>query len=439
MRCANTGKRTTQNLQRKPQDVLKTFSVQHRGQEDKSGSKKRSVLATNSVKRLIVKPVGVTEQNDLEPVPKKWRLGTENNHKVIHVDQRSSQVKDKCISNSNECHSSKTVTEKPNASDVAPIVSKTNRSHFQSLAPLETTERQNNYKVHKNSLTDKAQSYIPVQRPTHNSQPSGLSKTYDIRPRTPVPKFEIPSPKSDAATPQVSVSSACNRIAQNPSVPVPAVAHSNVNHRSQQPSLKRKRVGECNDVGALDLSASPRRQQQSAILTIAQTLQRRHQQQCPSPALPPLSPLSSLSSFPVMSIPVRSPPPQLRIPVPQHYRSGHPQQQRPSSLSSSSPSPPADMLPGCSRSGLQQQQSLDIYPSHMLPSTAAMFRQQLEMQRLWNSGKHSPNPCVEWFNDAKSIKSFENFMKTLQQQQGNRNSSFFPYNNTTSATNNQRK
>jgi hypothetical protein len=69
-----------------------------------------------------------------------------------------------------------------------------------------------------------------------------------------------------------------------------------------------------------------------------------------------------------------------------------------------------------------------------------MFRQQLEMQRLWNSGKHSPNPRMEWFNDAKSMKSFDNFMKTLHQQQGNRNSSFFPYNNNaTAAPNSHRK
>lgn len=440
-RCANTVKRTAQITQRKPQDIMKTFSVQHRGQEDKSSTKKRCVLATNPAKRLLVKPVDASEHNDLEPVAKKWRLGTENNHKVIHADQKSSQIKDKCISNSNECHTSKTVTEKPNVSEVAPVVSKTNRSHFQSLAPVEKTERQNNYKVHRNSLADKAQSYLPAQRPAQNSQPSGLAKNYDIQSRTPVPKSEMSSPKRDVTTPQVSVSSACNRIAQNPSVPVPAAAHSNANHRSQHPSLKRKLDGESGNVGALDLSASPRRQQQNAIVSIAQTLARRHQQQCPtpSPAPPPLSPLSPLSPFPVMSLPVRSPPPQLRIPVP-HYRSGHPQQQRPSSLSSSSPSPPADLLPGCSRPGLQQQpQPLDIYPSHMLPPTAVMYRQQLEMQRLWNSGKHNPTPCVEWFNDAKSIKSFENFMKNLQQQQGNRNASFFPYSNATSATNNHRK
>jgi len=438
-RCANSVKRMAQIAQRKPQDIMKTFSVQHRGQEDKSSTKKRCVLATNPAKRLLVKPVDATEHNDLEPAAKKWRLGTENNHKVIHVDQKSSQIKDKCISNSNECHISKTVTEKPSVSEVAPIVSKTNRSHFQSLAPVEKPERQNNYKVHRNSLADKAQSYLPAQRPTHNSQPSGLAKNCDIQSRTPVPKSEMSSPKRDGKTPQVSVSSACNRIAQNPSVPVPTAAHSNANSRSQHPSLKRKLEGETGDVGALDLSASPRRQQQSAIVSIAQTLARRHQQHCPSPAPPPLSPLSSLSPFPVMSLPVRSPPPQLRIPVPQHYRSGHPQQQRPSSLSSSSPSPPADLLPGCSRPGLQQQQPLDIYSSHMLPPTAVMYRQQLEMQRLWNSGKHNPNPCVEWFNDSKSIKSFENFMKNLQQQQGNRNASFFPYSNATSATNNHRK
>ena len=440
MRCVNTMKRAAQITQRKSQDIMKTFNVQHRGQEDKSSTKKRCVLATNPAKRLLVKPVDAAEHNDLEPVNKKWRLGTENNHKVIHVDQKSSHIKDKCISNSNECHTSKTVTEKPNVSEVAPIVSKTNRSHFQSLAPVEKTDRQNNHKVHRNSLADKAQSHLPAQRPTHNSQPSGLSKNYDIQSRTPVPKSEMSSTKREVTTPQVSVSSACNRTAQNPTVPVPAAAHSNANHMSQHPSLKRKLDGESGDVGALDLSASPRRQHQSAIVSIAQTLARRHQQQCPSPspAPPPLSPLSSLSPFPLMSLPVRSPPPQLRIPVPQHYRSGHPQQQRPSSLSSSSPSPPADMLPGCSRPGLQQQ-PLDIYPSHMLPPTAAMYRQQLEMQRLWNSGKHNPNPCVEWFNDAKSIKSFENFMKNLQQQQGNRNASFFPYNNVTSATNNHRK
>ena len=437
MRCANTIKRTTQILQRKPQDILKTFNVQQRFKEDKPSSKKRCVLATNPVKRLLVKSVDATKKNDVEPATKKWRLGTENNHKLIHVDQKSSQFKDKCISNSSECHTSKIVTEKSSASDVAPIASKTNKSHFQSHAPMETIERQNNCNVQKDSLADKTQSCIPAQRSGHSSQPSGLSKNCDSQPRTPVSKPEILSPKSEATTPQVPMSSACNRIAQNPSGLVPAVAHSNANHRSQHPSLKRKLDGECNDVVALDLSASPRRQQQSAILSIAQTLARRHQHQCP-PAPPPLSPLSPLSSFPVMSMPVRSPPPQLRITVPQHYRSGHPHQQRPSSLSSSSPSPPADTLPGCSRSGLQQQ-PLDIYPSHMLPPSAVMLRQQLEMQRLWNSGKHSPNPCVEWFNDAKSIKSFENFMKTLQQQQGNRNSSFYPYNNTASATNTHRK
>jgi hypothetical protein len=448
VRCANSAKRTAQISQRKPQDILKTFGGQHRGQEDKSSSKKRCVVATNPAKRLLVKSVDAAEHNELEPVAKTWRLGTENNPKVIHADQKLSQFKDKCVSNSNECHSSKTVTEKPNASEVAQIVSKTNRSNFQSLAPVEKSERQNNYQAHKNSLADKAQSYLPAQRPTHNSQPSGLAKNLEIQCRAPLPKTEMSSPTCDATSPQVSASSACSRVAQSPSVPVPAVpavpaaAHSNANQRSQLPTLKRKLDAEGSDVGALDLSASPRRQQQSAIASIAQTLARRHQQQCPSPAPPPLSPLSSLSPFPVMSLPVRSPPPQLRIPVPQHYRSGHPQQQRPSSLSSSSPSPPADMLPGCSRPGLQQQ-SLDIYPSHMLPPSAVMFRQQLEMQRLWNSGKHSPNPCVEWFNDAKSIKSFENLMKNLQQQQGNRNASFFPYNNnnnnTTSATNNHRK
>lgn len=442
MRCANSGKRTAQITQRKPQDILKTFSGQHRGQEDKSSTKKRCVLATNPAKRLLVKSVDAAEHNELEPAAKKWRLGTENNNKVIHADQKLSQFKDKCISNSNECHTSKTVTEKPNGSEVAQIVSKTNRSHFQSLAPVEKTERQNNCKAHKNSVADKMQSHLPAQRPAHNSQPSGLAKHFDTQCRTPAPKTEASSPTCDATSPQVSASSACSRIAQSPSVPVPTVpaaAHSNANQRSQLPTLKRKLDGEGSDVGALDLSASPRRQQQSAIASIAQTLARRHHQQCPSPAPPPLSPLSSLSPFPVMSLPVRSPPPQLRIPVPQHYRSGHPQQQRPSSLSSSSPSPPADMLPGCSRPGLQQQ-PLDIYPSHMLPPSAVMFRQQLEMQRLWNSGKHSPNPCVEWFNDAKSIKSFENFMKNLQQQQqGNRNASFFPFNNTTSATNSHRK
>jgi hypothetical protein len=68
-----------------------------------------------------------------------------------------------------------------------------------------------------------------------------------------------------------------------------------------------------------------------------------------------------------------------------------------------------------------------------------MFRQQLEMQRFWNSNKNSPNPRMDWFNDAKSVKSFENFMKTLQQQQGNRNSSFYPYSNKTATPNNHRK
>jgi hypothetical protein len=429
MRCSNTIKRSTQVLQRKPQDVLKTCSAQLRVQDDKSTSIKRCAVVANPMKRSLVNSAGVTEQDDVEPVAKKWRLVVENNHKIIHADQKSSELKVKCTPNSNECQPTQNATEKSDASKVSPFISKTSNSRFQSPALTETTDRQKNHGVHKNSATEKAQSCTPVQRPAYNTQPNTISKQYDGQSRT-------PAPNPDVTPPQVPGSSSCGRNVQSPSVPVPAVAHCNVNPRLHPPSLKGKPDGECNDVGALDLSASPRRQQHSTILSIAQTLARRHQQQCPSPAPPPLSPLSSLSPFPVMSVPVRSPPPQLRIPVPPHHRSGHSQQQRPSSLSSSSPSPPADMLPGSSRTGQQhqhqhqqQQSPLDMCPSHLLPPTALMFRQQLEMQRLWSSGKHSPNPRMEWFNDAKSIKSFENFMKSLQQQQGGRNASFYPYNN----------
>jgi hypothetical protein len=430
MRCSNNIKRTTHILPRKPQDMMKTCGVPVRAQEDKSISKKRCVLAANPVKRPLVNPVDATEQKDVEPAAKKWRLGVENNHNAMHVAQNSSELKVKNTPSSAERQTHKKVTQKSDASEVSPIGSKSINSHFQLPAHIEKTELQKNHGAHKNNLTDTVRSSVTVQRPTHNNQTNVFSKQYDIQCRDRTPKFETTSPKTDVISSQVSGSSACVRNMQSPSASVPAAAHCNASSRLQPPSLPD---GECSNAGALDLSASPRRQQQGNILSIAQTLARRHQQHCPSPAPPPLSPLSSLSPFPVMSLPVRSPPPQLRIPVPQHHRSGHSQQQRPSSLSSSSPSPPADILPGCSRSGLQQQQPLDMYPPHLLPSSAVMFRQQLEMQRLWNSGKHSPNPRMEWFNDAKSMKSFENFMKTLQQQQGNRNSSFYPYNNNTTA------
>jgi hypothetical protein len=426
MRCPNTIKRTTQVFQRKSQDALKACA-QLRSQDDKSSSKKRCVLTTNPVKRHLVNFVDTTGRDDLEPAAKKWRPGVENNHKIMHGDQKTSELKAKCISNSNECQIPKNVTGKSDISEVTPIVPKTINSNFPLPAQLEITECQQNHGAQKNSLTDKVQSPIPLQRPAHRCHPNILSKQHEDQSRTQGPKFESLATKSDVTPPQIQGTSSYTRnVQQIPPVPVPAAAHSNVNTRLQPPSLKRKADGECNDVGALDLSASPRRQQQNAVMSIAQTLARRHQQHCPSPAPPPLSPLSSLSPFPVMSVPVRSPPPQLRIPVP-HHRPGHSQQQRPSSLSSSSPSPPADTLPGCSRTGLQQQQPLDIYSSHLLTPSAVMFRQQLEMQRFWTSGKNSPNPRMEWFNDAKS---FENFVKTLQQQQDNRNSSFFPYNTT---------
>jgi hypothetical protein len=422
VRCSNNMKRPIHILPRKPQDMLKTYVAPFRTQEDKSNVKKRCVLAANPVKRPLVNPVDATQQKDLEPATKKWRHGTENNLNVIHV-QKSSELKVKNAPSSGECQTTKKVTDKSDAPEVSPIVSKNNNSHFQLPALVERTERQKDQGGHKYSLTDSVQPSATAQRPAHSNQ----SNVFQHRDRT--PKFETAAPQSDVISAQVSGSAACVRNMQSPSVPVPAAAHCNANSRLQPPPMKGKSDGECNDVGALDLSASPRRQQQGAILSIAQTLARRHQQHCPSPAPPPLSPLSSLSPFPVMSLPVRSPPPQLRIPVPQHHRSGHSQQQqRPSSLSSSSPSPPADILPGCSRSGLQQQ-PLDVYSPQLLPSSAVMFRQQLEMQRLWNAGKHSPNPRMEWFNDAKSMKSFDNLMKTLQQQQGSRNKSFYPYNN----------
>ncbi|XP_023701798.1 uncharacterized protein LOC111861443 isoform X2 [Cryptotermes secundus] len=438
MRCSNNFKRTTHILPRKPQDMLKACGVPARAQEDKSISKKRCVLAANPVKRPLGNPADATEQKDMEPVAKKWRLGVENNHNAIHVAQKSNELKVKNIPSSGECQAPKKVTQKSDASEVSPIVSKGSNAHFQLPAHIEKTELQKNHSLHKNSLADNVRSSVTLQRPAHNNQTNVFSKQYDIQCRDPTSKFETTSPKSDVILSQVPGSSACVRNVQSTPVSVPAAAHCNASSRLQPPALPD---GERSNGGALDLSASPRRQQQGNILSIAQTLARRHQQHCPSPAPPPLSPLSSLSPFPVMSLPVRSPPPQLRIPVPQHHRSGHSQQQRPSSLSSSSPSPPADILPGCSRSGLQQQQPLDMYPPHLLPSSAVMFRQQLEMQRLWNSGKHSPNPRMEWFNDAKSMKSFDNFMKTLQQQQqGNRSSSFYPYNNnTTAAPNSHRK
>jgi hypothetical protein len=439
MRCSNNIKRVTHILPRKTQDMLKTCGVPVRAQEDKSISKKRCVLAPNPVKRPLVNPVDATEQKDVEPAAKKWRLGVENNHNIIHVAQKSSELKVKNTHNSDECQTSKKVIQKSEAPEISPIVSKTSNSHFQLPALIEKTERQKNHGVQKNSITENVQSSVTVQRPAHSNQTNVFSKQYDIQCRDRTPKFESTVPKSDIISPQISGSSTCARNMQSPSVSVPAAAHCNANSRLQPPPLKGSPDGECSNAGALDLSASPRRQQQGNILSIAQTLARRHRQHCPSPAPPPLSPLSSLSPFPVMSLPVRSPPPQLRIPVPQHHRSGHSQQQRPSSLSSSSPSPPADVLPGCSRSGLQQQQPLDMYPPHLLPSSAVMFRQQLEMQRLWNAGKHSPNARMEWFNDAKSMKSFDNFMKTLQQQQGNRNSSFYPYNNTTATPHSHRK
>ncbi|KDR08848.1 uncharacterized protein LOC110839226 isoform X2 [Zootermopsis nevadensis] len=419
MRCPNTIKRTAQILQRKPQDTLKTCG-QLRANDDKSTSKKRCILATNPVKRHLVNSVDATGQDNLEPASKKWRLGVENNHRTIHVDQKSSEFKVKCTSNPSESETSKNVT-----GESSQVVPKTTNSSFQSPAHVETTEGQKGHGVQNNGLTDKVESPIPMQRPAHKNLPNILSKQYDGQ-----------APKSDQILGSLSVSRNGQQIS---SVPVPAAAHCNFVPRLQPPSLKGKQDGDCNDIGALDLSASPRRQQQSNIMSIAQTLARRHQQQCPSPGPPPLSPLSSLSPFPVMSIPVRSPPPQLRIPIPPLHRSGHSQQQRPSSLSSSSPSPPADTLPGCSRSGLQRQQPADIYPSHLLPSSAVMFRQQLEMNRFWNSNKHNTNPSMDWFNDAKSVKSFENFMKTLQQQQGNRNSPYYPYNNTNAAPNSHRK
>lgn len=433
MRCPNIIKRTL-ILQRKPQDLLKPCSVQQRAQDDKSSSKKRSVMPAYAVKRPLGNSVDATEQNDMESAAKKWRLGIENNHNLSHDDKMSSELKVKCTSSSSDSQTPKNATGKSEASEASQIVPKAVTSTSQTPALVETTERQNNHGEQKNSLTDKMQSPIPVQRPAHKNHTNVLPKQCDSQSLNQSPKSESSTAKTVSTPPQIPASSSSAQNVKSPSIPVPAVAHCNGNTRLQRSSLKRKLDGRCNDVGALDLSASPRRQEQRPMMSIAQTLARRHHQQCPSPAPPPLSPLSSLSPFPVMSIPVRSPPPQLRIPVPQHNRSGHSQQQqRPSSLSSSSPSPPADTLPGCSRTGLQQQQPLDLYPSHLLPPSAVMFRQQLEMQRLWNSGKHSPNPRMEWFNDAKSIKSFENLVKTLQQQQGNRSSSFYPYNNNTTA------
>jgi hypothetical protein len=439
VRCSNNIKRPIHMLPRKPQDILKTYGAPVRTQEDKSIVKKRCVLDANPVKRPLVNPVDATQQKDVEPAAKKWRHGRENNLNVIHVAQKSSELKVKNAPSSGECQTTK-VTDKSDASEVSPTVSKSNNGQFQLPLLVERTERPKGQGGHKNSPTDSVQPTATAQRPAHSNQSNVLPKQHDIQHRDRTPKFETAAPKPDVISSQVSGSSACVRNMQSPSVPVPVAAHCNGNSRLQPPPMKGKSDGECNDVGALDLSASPRRQQQGTILPIAQTLARRHQHHCPSPAPPPLSPLSSLSPFPVMALSVRSPPPQLRIPVPQHHRSGHSQQQRPSSLSSSSPSPPADILPGCSRSGLQQQQQpLDVYPPHLLPSSALMFRQQLEMQRLWNAGKHSPNPRMEWFNDAKSIKSFDNFMKTLQQQQGSRNSSFYPYNNNTTAAPSSRR
>jgi hypothetical protein len=444
MRCSNNIKRATHMLPRKPQDMLKTYCTPIRSQEDKSTAKKRCVLASNPVKRPLSNPADATEQKDVEPIAKKWRHGVGNNHNAIHVAQKPNELKVKTAPTSGECQTTKKVAENSDSSEVSPIVSKSNNSHFQLPALIERTGHHKTQGVHKNTLTGSMQSSAALQRPAHSNQSNVFPQHHDIQRRDRTPNFETGVPNSDVISPQICGSSACVRNLQSPSVPVPSAAHCNANSRIQPPPLKGKPDGECNSDGALDLSASPRRQQQGNILSIAQTLARRHQQHCPSPTPPPLSPLSSLSPFPVMSLPVRSPPPQLRIPVPQHHRSGHSQQQRPSSLSSSSPSPPADLLPGCSRSGLQQQQPLDLYPPHLLPSSAVMFRQQLEMQRLWNAGKHSPNPRMEWFNDAKSMKSFDNIMKTLQQQQqqqhGSRNSSFYPYsNNTTTAPSNHRK
>lgn len=66
----------------------------------------------------------------------------------------------------------------------------------------------------------------------------------------------------------------------------------------------------------------------------------------------------------------------------------------------------------------------------MMSPAAVMYRQQLEMQRFW---KQNPSAGMDWFSDANALKKFENFMKTLQHQQGSRNSAFYPFHNNATA------
>ncbi|PSN53261.1 hypothetical protein C0J52_04915, partial [Blattella germanica] len=455
MRCVTTVKRPIHPIPRKTSDVLKN-SAQFRAAEDKMNAKKRRLAITNSMKRSAPTPLDPSKIDEVQPMIKKLKPTIEN-HKPSVFEQKQPQTKMRFANTLPGQTPLYTPKSEPTIESTSNSMKNGSSNTFNASVHISGSENKCNIKTQeserKNCVNEKAAS-IAVHRPQHNIQTS-LSPKMSINSAI---KKESPSSKPEIQS-AMRRSPASTLSGQNMTPPpMPAAAHSNIiNSRPlptpHPPTVKTNSSGDPDGAGALDLSSSPRRQQSQSILSIAQSLARRQQQQCPSPAPPPLSPLSALSPFPVMaSLPVRSPPPQLRIPIPPQHRTGHPhQQQRPSSLSSSSPSPPADTMPGSSRMGppQQQQQPLtpDMYPPHLLNPAALMFRQQLELQRLWSSGKHNNASGMEWFTDANSVKRFESFMKSLQQQQQQqqqnpgRNSPFYPFNNnnTAAAANNHRK
>ena len=420
MRCVPV-KRPAQPMPRKMSDIKS--SAQHR-EDDKTNAKKRRIPITNPMKR----PLNASDTS--QPDAKKLRDILENNRKPAQPEQKTSQQKMRLP---NPVAGQAPGIKSESGVNTAPNTLRNNYHVSMHLGPSEVKRREvsNQGTAKTNAISERVQTNTVPQRPPSTSQVNtGPPAAIKLEPR---------SSKSDVPQSPVRVS---------PQNATPAVAHTSRQCPTPlPPGLKGKPGAEADGMAALDLSASPRRQQHPSILSIAQTLARRQQLQCPSPAPPPLSPLSSLSPFPVMpGVPVRSPPPQLRIPVPQH-RSGHAQQQRPSSLSSSSPSPPADTIPNSSRMGpppQQQQSTPDMYAPHLISPATLMFRQQLELQRLLGAAKHAIPPGMEWYNDPNYIKRIENVMKSLQQQQNaGRNSPFYPYNNnnnnTAAATSNYRK
>ncbi|KAJ9589063.1 hypothetical protein L9F63_017657, partial [Diploptera punctata] len=438
MRCVPV-KRPIQPVPRKTQDVLKN-ALLNRDIDDKTNVKKRRVTITNPIKRPAFNQSDASKTEHLQqPLSKKPRLAVENNRKPVHSDQKTSQLKVKFPNpNTDQNLPSpviKTETKTENTSNTLKnnVINNSNISMHVGTSELKSNEVKKQDNVKNNSINDRVHSINTVQKHPNINHNTTTSKMF-------IAKTSSSNIKtgSQAIKPN-SVSTVVKGSPQNmTSPPTPVAAHANGNPRlcptPLPPSFKSKTGVEPDGAGALDLSASPRRHPHQSILSIAQTLARRQQHQCPSP-VPPLSPLSSLSPFPVMpGVPVRSPPPQIRIPIP-HHRSSHSQQQRPSSLSSSSPSPPADTIPSSSRMGPPQQQQQpppppltpDMYAPHLMSPATLMFRQQLELQRLLAAGKHSTPPGMEWYNDPNSIKRL---MKNLQQQQSaGRNSPFYPFNN----------